>query len=152
MHIMAPMSTYWCTFVPTYIDGNIIFRYNTVHWFWHWKNPILISHRQGQVGAACMATTQRSRRGRKSQTKLTRQWLGRERKTHPLPPLSKILNNSKRAAQSAAVFDIPSGASLGQVRWKFEGDQYEIFELGISIFYVTTGRFRSKSAKCLENS
>ena len=49
--------------------------------------------------------------------------------TTPPPTLPKTLNNSKTAAQSATVFDIPSQASIWHLRWKFERDCWISFAL-----------------------
>ena len=97
---------------------------------------------------AQLAWQQRSALG--EATRLARQWLGRRRKTPP-PALSKILNNSKTASRNAVVFDMGTFSGINLIpsvkiwRWSVR-----FFFICIDFYDVTTRRFRSKSAKCLE--
>ena len=145
MLIMAPMSTDWYTSVPTYIDGNIIFIILSIGFD---TEGIQSSSAIAKAKWARLAWQQPSALGEGERLipgEPANDWGGDEKLPPPLPPLSMILNNSKTAAQSVAVFDIPSGASIGQVWWKFERDRYEIFELLVYRFFdVTAGRYRSE--------
>ena len=66
---------------------------------------------------------------------------------HHLP--NTLSSYKKTAPGIAAVFCIPSRASILHILLNFEGDRFASFRI-VSIFYVITYRFQSKGAKCLE--
>ena len=101
------MSTYKRAFIPTYIDGSIIEYHPLVLalkvYQPHQSSPRPSGRSFHYNNAA------RSARAKESDQVNTPTTGEGTKNTHPI---SKILNNSKSAAQSTPVFDIPSLASI----------------------------------------